>query len=84
VTEFWGKYKGLNITPAEKPFLEEFDNKWNLSVKLMNECHSLADELKQKYLAFWESVHAADDVIDFEIQEYLKKRIESRMTRLTQ
>ena len=84
VSEFWGTYKGLNITPAEKPFLEEFDNKWNLSVKLMNECHSLADELKQKYLAFWESVHAADDVIDFEIQEYLKKRIESRMTRLTQ
>ena len=84
LSEFWGTYKGLNITPAEKPFLEEFDNKWNLSVKLMNECHSLADELKQKYLAFWESVHAADDVIDFEIQEYLKKRIESRMTRLTQ
>ena len=78
VTEFWGKYKSLNITSAEKPLIKEFDDNWNLSVKLMNECYSLADELKQKYLVFWESVHAADDVIDFEIQEGLKKRVESR------
>lgn len=84
VTEFWGKYKSLNITPAEEPLIKEFDADWNLSVKLMNECCSLADELKQKHLAFWESVHAADDVIDFEIQECLKKRIESRKTQLTQ
>jgi CHASE3 domain sensor protein len=83
VTGFWGKYKSLNITPAEEAQIKEFETEWNLSVKLMNECYSLADELKQKYLAFWESVHAADDVIDFEIQECLKKRIESRMTRLT-
>jgi len=84
VTEFWGKYKSLNITPAEEPFIKEFETDWDLSVKLMNECCSLADELKQKYLMYWESVHAADDVIDFDIQEYLKKRIEIRMTQLTQ
>lgn len=76
VAEFWGKYKSLNMTASEKPHIEEFDTAWNHSVELMNECYRLADELKQKYLAFWESVHAADDVIDFEIQEYLKNRIE--------
>lgn len=81
VTEFWGKYKSLNITPAEEAVIKEFDDNWDLSVKLMNECHSLADELGQKYLAFWESVHAADDVIDFEIQECLKKRIEKTTKR---
>ncbi|MCP3682223.1 MAG: hypothetical protein GY861_05975 [bacterium] len=82
VTEFWEKYKSLNITSAEEPFIKEFDDDWNLSVKLMHECYSLSDELKQKYLAFWESVHMADDVIDFDIQEYLKKRIESRKKQL--
>ena len=63
-------------TTAEKHHIEEFDTEWNRSVELMNECYRLTDELKRKYLAFWESVHAADDVIDFEIQEYLKIRLE--------
>ena len=78
VNEFWGKYKKLNITSTEKPHIKEFEDLWNRAVELMKECNVLADELEQKELAFWESIHAADDVIDFEIQEYLKKRIEKR------
>lgn len=78
VDEVWGKYKKENITPAEEPYIEEFENKWSRSVELMNECYALADELKEKYLAFWGSIHKADDVIDFEIQEYLKKRIKDQ------
>lgn len=76
VTELWAKYKSLNLTPTEESHLAEFDSNWSHCVKLMNECYSLADELRQKYLAYWESAHAADDVIDFDIQEHLKKRIE--------
>jgi hypothetical protein len=76
VAEFWGKYKSLNVTSAEEPYIKEFETNWEIAVKLMNECYSLSDELKQKYLAYWESVHASDDVIDFDFQEHLKKRIE--------
>ena len=75
VDEFWGRYRNLNITSAEEPHIKEFEDTWNRSVELVKECHALADELTGKYLAFWESVHEADDVIDFEIQEYLKERL---------
>ena len=78
VNEFWGRYRKLNITSAEEPHLKEFEDTWNRSVELVNESYALADELTGKYLAFWESVHEADDVIDFEIQEYLKERINKR------
>ncbi|MCQ9206713.1 MAG: MCP four helix bundle domain-containing protein [Omnitrophica bacterium] len=78
VDEFWGNYKKLSITPSEQAHIDEFENEWSRSRKLMEECHALADELKKKYLIFWESAHAADDIIDFDIQEHLKKRIEDR------
>jgi len=76
--EFFETYKNLNITAAEKPHLKEFERLWNRSVELMKECVALAEELEQKELAYWESAHAADDVVDFEIQENLKKRIKKR------
>jgi len=79
ITAFWQKYKSLNITSTEKPFINEFDYKLDTAIKLMNECYSLADELKEKYLAYCESVHTSDDIIDFEVQEYLKARI-NKMT----
>jgi hypothetical protein len=75
VKEFWGRYRKLNLTSAEEPHIKEFEAVWNRSLELVNESYALADELTGKYLAFWESVHEADDVIDFEIQEHLKKRL---------
>lgn len=78
IDEFWGKYKKLNITSTEKPFIKEFEDLWNSAVEKMQECFSLSDEMAEKELAFWESIHEADDVIDFEIQEHLKKRIEAK------
>ena len=78
VDEFWGRYRKLNITSAEEPHIKEFEDNWNRSVELVKESHALADELTGKYLAFWESVHEIDDVIDFEIQEYLKERLNKR------
>ena len=78
VDEFLGKYKKLNLIPSEQAPINEFENKWSRSVELMNECYELTNELSEKYLAFWESVHKADDVIDFDVQEYLKKRIEGK------
>ena len=75
VNVFWGKYKKLNIIDAEAPHIIKFEKTWHHSAALMKECYTLTDELNNKFLAFWESVHKLDDVIDFEIQEYLKKRI---------
>lgn len=74
VDEFWEKYKKLNITPSEEGHINEFEDKWDRSVELMNECHVLADELKEKYNTFWNSIHEADDVIDFDIQVNLEKK----------
>lgn len=70
------KYKKLNLTPTEESHVKEFEDLWSRAVRLMKECLALADVLKEKKLALWESVHAADDVIDFDIQEYMKKRTE--------
>lgn len=84
VNEYWNKYKNMNLTSSEKSAAEEFEEKWNRSEKLMGKCFNLSEELNEKYLAFWESVHEADDVIDFEIQEHLKKRIENRTNWLIQ
>jgi len=81
VAEYLEEYKLLDITPAEKTHIKEFEANWTLTAELMNECYSLSDELKQKYLAFWEAMHAADDVIDFDFQEHLKNRIEIITTR---
>jgi hypothetical protein len=75
VNEFWENYKKLNRTSAEEPHIREFENLWSDAVVLMKKYISLADELKDKELAFWESIHAADDVVDFEIQTHLNKRI---------
>jgi len=75
VEEFWGKYKKLQITPAEKPHLKKFDDAWAEAVQSMGDVFRHVDELKAEFLDFWEAVHVVDDIIDFEIQEHLKKRI---------
>ncbi|MCP4650488.1 MAG: hypothetical protein GY853_10470 [PVC group bacterium] len=78
VNEFWEEYKNLNLTSAEKPHIKELEGLWSRAVELMKECNAISDEVVQKELDYWESVHAVDDVVDFEIQEYLKKRIKNR------
>ncbi len=81
VNKYWEMYKKLDITATEKPYIKEFEDLWQHSVELMKECNTLADELKEKKLSFWKSVLIVDDVFDFEIQEYMKKRREKK-TRL--
>ena len=77
VDESWKSYKKLEITGHEKLLIKEFEVLWDSAVKAMKECHTLADLLRKKYLSYWKSVHEADDVIDFEIQAFLKKRLET-------
>ncbi len=75
VDEYWGNYKKLTLTAVEEPYIEEFESSWKHAVELMKECQMLSDELREKELVFWETVHGTDDVVDFEIQEQMKKRI---------
>lgn len=79
VDEFLGKYKNLDIASTETIHIKEFEDLWIRAVELMKEVNALADELEQKELSFWESVHEADDIIDFEIQEILKNKLEKRV-----
>ena len=75
VNEFWEKYKRFYRSSADEPPIKEFDKSWREAVVLMQKCILIADALKNKELLFWEAVHAADDVVDFEIQLHLKKRL---------
>ncbi len=76
VKEFWEKYKALEISSVEKQYVKEFEEQWRQAVILMKECISLADELREREFIFWESIHSVDDMVDFEIQEQIKLRIE--------
>ena len=74
VNEFWQRYTKLNITSGEEPHIKEFEESWNRCRELfLKESQALADEINTKYLVFWETVHAVDDVIDFEIQAEMKQ-----------
>ena len=46
--EFWERYKVLDITTVEEPYIKKFENRWNRAGELMKECIVLADELEQK------------------------------------
>lgn len=73
VNEYWEDYKRLDLDSTEKPHLHEFASNWMVASGLMKETVQLADELKAKYIGFWESVHDAGDVIEFRIQRHLQK-----------
>ena len=75
VKEFWGIYKKRKLTSPEKSYVAEFEAKWKKSVDLMNKLFKDAEKLTAAQSLFWEAVHKADDVIDFEIQAHLAKRI---------
>jgi len=75
VNDMLKQYKKLNITSAEIININEFEKTWNNSKPLFDKLYLHTDEIQKKYLDFWESLHEVDDVIDFEIQEYLKDRI---------
>ncbi len=75
VEEFWGAYKNLKLTPPEKSHVAEFEASWKKAVDLMNKLYKDAEKLTAAQSLFWEAVHKTDDVIDFEIQAHLAKRI---------
>ena len=75
VNGFWSIYKKLYRSSAQESHIKEFENSWSKAVNLMKKCITLAAELKDKELEYWEAVHATDDVVDFKIQIHLKKRI---------
>ena len=75
VKEVWGTYKNLKLTPLEKPHLAAFEASWKKAVALMNKVYKDVDKLTEAQSVFWESVHEADDIIDFEVQTHLAKRI---------
>ncbi len=75
VNEFWEKFQKLNRISAKEPHIREFENLWIDAVVRMKKCISITNELKDKELAFWESIYAVDDIVDFEIQTHLDKRI---------
>jgi hypothetical protein len=79
VSEYWNKYKELKTTPIMESHIKEFEVQWGRAMNLMKQCHTAARELKEKHQAFLISIHEVDDVVDFEIQEQLKKRIRKRM-----
>ena len=50
---------------------------WHRSAQSMRQCVSLADQIQKKRTAFWNAVHEADDIIDFQIQIHLGKRLKN-------
>jgi len=75
VKEFLGTYKNLKLTALEKLNLAEFEASWKKSVDLMNKLFKDAEKLAEAQSDFWGAIHKADDIIDFEIQTHLAKRI---------
>ena len=53
----------------------EFEARWQKAVDFMNKLYKDADNLTEALSVFWEVVHKNDDIIDFEIQAHLAKRI---------
>ncbi len=84
VDKYWNKYKKLELTSIERSHIEEFEDKWGKAKVSMDRCLKLAKKLKEQYMTFWMSVHKADDVIDFEIQESLKDRTANRGEKVSQ
>lgn len=75
VAEFIGIYKNLTLVDSEKSDLAVFEATWGKAVYLMNQLHGDAEKLAEDQVVFWEAVHKADDIIDFEIRPHLAQRI---------
>lgn len=77
IAEYWSQYNKLQLSSAEKPHIKTFDNSWKRSRDNLQHSIQLADELSNKFKQFWEEVHEVDDVIDFDIQQYLAEDIKA-------
>ena len=75
VTKFIKTYKTLKLSSSEKSNLGEFEKVWKTAAAHMDKFLQDIDKLNTAESEFWESVHFIDDIIDFEIQLSLVKRI---------
>ncbi|MCA9132033.1 MAG: EAL domain-containing protein [Planctomycetales bacterium] len=78
VEKFWSQFKSLATSPAEIAAIDEFEQVWRQAREAADGViheHELAAQLFED---LFQHVDAADDVIDFNMQEYIQKRIRDR------
>lgn len=73
------RYQAQGLSDEEKEFISSFQQQWNDYLKQLHQRLNLDQELKRQALSFWESMHEVDDVIDFEMQEEFKSRLNTRL-----
>jgi len=77
IKEFWGKYKALSLSEAERKQAKAFETQWAIAVKNMQTTMQLAQEIRKDALQFMKLIHQIDDLVDFEIQMELTKQIKA-------
>ncbi len=75
VTTTWERYLNLDMSNQEQEFITSLKQQIEKYLNHIQEGYSLSRNLKQQSLSFWESMHEVDDVIDFEMQEEFKSRL---------
>jgi len=75
VKEFWGTYKRLQLIPSEKLHAVAFEATWKKAVDLMNKLYIDVEKLTEAQSVFWEDVHQAKSIIDYEIKARIATRI---------